>query len=745
MKLRSFRVVLLLAAVVATAACSTFARPLRIDVPAPQEPVSVAQLVAGASRVDITPPPGISTGGHSVSARTARGFWTRLFVRTFYLQDQRGHRLVIAVSELPFMPAGLGDRVAEIIGAEPGPAIGRGDFIFAATHTHHGPGNFATASVYNHLASRWAGFDERLFEFLANRIAVSVLEARQNALSTAAQLEVGFRDVYSVARNRSLDAFLLNRDSAEILAENSNAPIGPTNDLYPSVDAYRAVAPRLSVLKFWDVGSDRLIGALGFYAVHPTVLPADLDLYHGDLFGAAATLAEQSLGDAGHAPVVAFVNGPEGDLSPIWDRRDRREALHLGRRLAGALESVLGGGAGTVLAPELRSRFVRASIRGVCVPATSAWSFPALEPCTPDEPAAGTALVGGAEDGRSPLYELGFKEGVKRAGRLDKDNKLRQGSKHPPFEATLPLPWPLSGDLTKLLLGKTDVPSDVPLGVHRIGDLTLVTLPGEFTMTMGRRILKTVAAAVEVDDSLVVPVGLANEYISYVATPEEYEAQHYEGASTLWGPAVGPVLSARLAMLAQSASSSAKPGKRTYKPGKREEFRFERIGDSASLPDDGLGGIVNDLATGRPVRDYPRACWIDTVRDLPDANRLNISTVMDLRINPYVKIQSRTGIDGPWTDFRHHGVLEDNFGLRLVTVAASLRPHVASVNRYVPAARDDRNRAVWCAIWMPPPGVKWMANDFADRHRFVVETVAGGERTCAARRDGSFGAGLCGP
>ena len=61
--------------------------------------------------------------------------------------------------------------------------------------------------------------------------------------------------------------------------------------------------------------------------------------------------------------------------------------------------------------------------------------------------------------------------------------------------------------------------------------------------------------------------------------------------------------------------------------------------------DDGLGGIVNDLATGRPVRDYPRACWIDTVRDLPDANRLNISTVMDLRINPYVKIQSRTGIE----------------------------------------------------------------------------------------------------
>jgi len=43
-------------------------------------------------------------------------------------------------------------------------------------------------------------------------------------------------------------------------------------------------------------------------------------------------------------------------------------------------------------------------------------------------------------------------------------------------------------------------------------------------------------------DKRVVIVGLANEYFSYTTTPEEYEKQQYEGASTLAGPQEGPAL-----------------------------------------------------------------------------------------------------------------------------------------------------------------------------------------------------------
>ena len=38
------------------------------------------------------------------------------------------------------------------------------------------------------------------------------------------------------------------------------------------------------------------------------------------------------------------------------------------------------------------------------------------------------------------------------------------------------------------------------------------------------------------DDAYVVIAGPANTYAHYVATPEEYSVQRYEGASTIFGP-----------------------------------------------------------------------------------------------------------------------------------------------------------------------------------------------------------------
>src|SRR5690606_28364345 len=48
-----------------------------------------------------------------------------------------------------------------------------------------------------------------------------------------------------------------------------------------------------------------------------------------------------------------------------------------------------------------------------------------------------------------------------------------------------------------------------------------------------------------------VVAGLANGYMQYVTTPEEYERQRYEGGATLYGPASGPYLAEVMAALAQ--------------------------------------------------------------------------------------------------------------------------------------------------------------------------------------------------
>lgn len=63
----------------------------------------------------------------------------------------------------------------------------------------------------------------------------------------------------------------------------------------------------------------------------------------------------------------------------------------------------------------------------------------------------------------------------------------------------------------------------------------VVALPGEFTTMSGRRVRKTIRAG-QTSNINVILAGLSNIYTSYVTTPEEYQLQRYEAASTIYGP-----------------------------------------------------------------------------------------------------------------------------------------------------------------------------------------------------------------
>ena len=54
-------------------------------------------------------------------------------------------------------------------------------------------------------------------------------------------------------------------------------------------------------------------------------------------------------------------------------------------------------------------------------------------------------------------------------------------------------------------------------------------------------------------------VGLTDSYLQYVTTPEEYALQHYEGASTLYGPHTAELLGNHLACLAPSLYAPGAP------------------------------------------------------------------------------------------------------------------------------------------------------------------------------------------
>ncbi|CAF1217065.1 unnamed protein product, partial [Didymodactylos carnosus] len=85
------------------------------------------------------------------------------------------------------------------------------------------------------------------------------------------------------------------------------------------------------------------------------------------------------------------------------------------------------------------------------------------------------------------------------------------------------------------------VPYILPMQLYRIGNLYIISVPGEFTTMSGRRIKLTVKTALQnagawTNSSHIVIAGLSNSYSHYVTTYEEYQQQRYEGASTLYGP-----------------------------------------------------------------------------------------------------------------------------------------------------------------------------------------------------------------
>lgn len=104
-------------------------------------------------------------------------------------------------------------------------------------------------------------------------------------------------------------------------------------------------------------------------------------------------------------------------------------------------------------------------------------------------------------------------------------------------------PKPILLDTGEMKVPYDWAPSILPVQILRIGQLVILSVPGEFTTMAGRRLrdaVKTVLTSggtKEFDSNIhVVLAGLTNTYSQYITTFEEYQIQRYEGASTLYGP-----------------------------------------------------------------------------------------------------------------------------------------------------------------------------------------------------------------
>ncbi len=634
--------------------------------PRPVPPVAPGAFQVGAARVDITPMPGFPMGGMSAAGKISRGVWTRLHARAVVLEDRSGSDVALVACDLWSIPAGLADRVAELAASRYGATgLARERIVLAATHTHHSPGNYSSSIAYNAAGSLKPGFDPRLFDFLADRIAFSIGEAwrsRQPAVLVRGETRVG-----RIARSRSLEPFLANGAPAQaLLEENADLPIEVTAFPAGGERAYRALDPTLTVIRAEaspPVAGRPPLAVMAFFAMHPTVMGTQAEIYNSDVFGIASSTLELR-----HDPtVVAMFNGPEGDVTPNWERQDRPAALKIAGVLADSIQALLARPGQDVTGP-IHVRWTRASLRDLARPMTGA-----------------SQLCGGEGDWSF------FRSAGCRAGMREEDPRRRvkgQGAKMSPFAPDVlqsSLPFDPSGLITRAL----GFPGEVSLGVYGIGDVTLGTLPGEFTTLLGRRLAAAIASAAPTSERVLL-VGLANEYLSYFTTEAEYDLQHYEGASTLYGPGAPGRIEQLLRSLAADTATTSPARSReatyAYTAGPTASFgvkEFDFLKHTERLIDSyySLANVLMDARSGIPTPDYPYMVWVDANPRWPspgDRRRL---------LTPAVCVERRVG--GEWVPLLVEGIAETDEGVDVVTTV------VASF----------LGRTRWVTTWMVPAGL----------------------------------------
>ncbi len=461
--------------------------------------------------------------GYANPKQVTAGIHTRLYARAFIFADSNLDKSIVFVStDLAHMYSSIKQGVIKKLQALYGNLYTDENILLAATHTHSGPGGFSHHTLYN-ITSH--GLIKQNYEVIVN----GIVEAITQAHSSLKPSRIGFSsgDLTNKANiNRSPEAFRLNQEM------NSTSP--------PSFEN-----PQMSLLKIEDSKGPR--GVISWFAVHATSLSRDNQLISSDNKGLASYEFEKLFGsippfvNPGQF-VAAFPNSAEGDMSPNTLPGFQRpggndfEALRISGTSQFNAAYKLFNSPQKFLSGPIDSRLLYVKMPGYKV-----------NQFTLCHAAMGFSFAAGAEDGPSGIP--GFHEGMTQKNLSAQDSESLAIDF---FESFLPFNF-ISDVLTKeqsltnsecqfpkptLLptgfLGWT--PEILPFQILRLGNLAIIAIPGEMTIQAGRRLEKQILfelRPLKINHAII--TGLANEYSSYITTPEEYLSQQYEGASTLYG------------------------------------------------------------------------------------------------------------------------------------------------------------------------------------------------------------------
>jgi neutral ceramidase len=297
-----------------------------------------------------------------------------------------------------------------------------------------------------------------------------------------------------------------------------------------------AIDPQSTVLGVERDG--RLVGAINFFATHGTSMTNRNRLISSDNKGYAAYHWERRVHGvdylAGDRPefIGAFAQTNTGDMSPNLHNRAGHGPTEnefdntriIGERQAGAAISALDSGTRLVGGPiDARGMFIDLARTEVQPAFTGDGRVHRTGPAV-----GGAAAFAGANDG--PAFRA-FKQGDNPL--WDRLSRLLYRVRPALADAQAPKGLVVPGGFLNRFIPLAQ--ERVPIQLVRLGPLYLIGIPGEVTIVAGLRLRRTVARIVGADLEDVLVVGYSNAYIHYITTPEEYDAQRYEGGSTMFG------------------------------------------------------------------------------------------------------------------------------------------------------------------------------------------------------------------
>ena len=491
-------------------------------------------LRAGVGKADITPQTGYYLGGWTRADRVARGQHTRLYARALVL-ERNGHKLALVSIDLFMVAGGLQKQAAELNGDR---GFSEANVLISASHTHSGPGGYANFKTFNtaapslQTATDPISFyrlldpkpaDPQLYSFLVKQIARAIRRADDDL--GPAEAGWGAAEIHGLTQNRSIEAHLADHGILREFSQGDASldPAGLAHTIDPAVNVLRVdkLRRRRGRLR------REPIGAWSTFADHGTVTKSSFQYYNADHHASAVRVFEARVRSTAKVPrsqqiLNVYGNSDEGDQSAGLNRHGPAASDYVGRVEAAAMLRAWRSARRSLRrAPAFASRWTRVCLCGQRTEGGSVADYAMV----------GIPFLTGSEEERGPLFDV----------------------THEPLEGRRnPLPVPGQGHKIGFPLSSDSVPRAVPLMAVRLGSRLIVSQPGEATREVGARLRAAVlGAAAGSGVSRVVVSGLGNEFIQYITTPEEYDRQHYEGGSTLYGPLESNFLREQVSELAR--------------------------------------------------------------------------------------------------------------------------------------------------------------------------------------------------